>query len=748
MCIKKLYFLLIFFSFCVFACSTELKLNIYTLENCAAAVLRLRVPHIPAPQLSSWFSAGPSGGRWRCLSHLILRARLSLALLDRLDLVGRTSEMARAFGIDFFSVLSRGSQYRVESMTLRLAHSQNYVAVAPSPEQVARQPAMEALPLVMEPRSAMYPDPVCVLDFQSLYPSMIIAYNLCYSTCIGKPAHAAAAAAATATAATADGSLPTYKVKLGCSEYVTPLQTLAGGKPGANGLVIAPNGVAFVPSAVRPGVLPRLLNEILSTRIMVKAAMKRAPSSLRVLLRCLNARQFGLKLIANVTYGYTAAGFSGRMPMAELADAIVQSGRATLEAAIALVENHPTWKAKVVYGDTDSLFVQLPGRTVEEAFAIGAQIAAAVTAANPPPVTLKLEKVYRPSVLLSKKRYVGAMYESPGQKMPSFDAKGIETVRRDACPAVAKIMEKTLRLLFASGDLSTVRIYLEKQWTRILSGRVSVSDFIFAKEVRLGTYSTRAAVIPPAALVATRAMASDPRAEPRYGERVPYVVVYGEPGARLSDMVVPPRALVESGGRLRLHAVYYITKQIIPAIERALSLVGADVRAWFAAMPRPQRTLPQKRPQDSLPLLPDTGDLGVSNSRGVGGAAVPMNRAATANQFSGAGALTIDRFYLSRHCSVCDELTHASKPLCERCLTEPQLAAAVLSSRCNRLGRQYTHLVKVCAACGGGGTVNVEEGGIVCDSLDCGVYFERRKVWRELQAGEALAAAGLKALVI
>ena len=45
---------------------------------------------------------------------------------------------------------------------------------------------------------------------------------------------------------------------------------------------------------------------------------------LQVLQRVLNARQFGLKLIANVTYGYAAAGFSGRMPMAELADAIVQ----------------------------------------------------------------------------------------------------------------------------------------------------------------------------------------------------------------------------------------------------------------------------------------------------------------------------------------------------------------------------------------------------------------------------------------
>lgn len=68
--------------------------------------------------------------------------------------------------------------------------------------------------------------------------------------------------------------------------------------------------------------------------------------------RCLNARQFGLKLIANVSYGYTSAGFSGRMPMAELADSIVQSGRQTLENAIRMVHGRPDWDARVVYGDT------------------------------------------------------------------------------------------------------------------------------------------------------------------------------------------------------------------------------------------------------------------------------------------------------------------------------------------------------------------------------------------------------------
>lgn len=71
--------------------------------------------------------------------------------------------------------------------------------------------------------------------------------------------------------------------------------------------------------------------------------------------------------------------------------------------------------------------------------------------------------------------------------------------------------------------------YVERQWSKILSGRVSLADFVFAKEVRLGTYSGRGPP-PSAAIVATKAMSHDPRAEPRYGERIPYVVVHGPPG--------------------------------------------------------------------------------------------------------------------------------------------------------------------------------------------------------------------------
>jgi DNA polymerase zeta len=109
------------------------------------------------------------------------------------------------FGVDFASVMSRGSQFKVESFMFRIAKPESFVLISPSREsvcaiqplmsvsrshncylQVGKQNAAEAQPLIFEPQSKFYVDPVLVLDFQSLYPSVMIGYNYCYSTCLGR----------------------------------------------------------------------------------------------------------------------------------------------------------------------------------------------------------------------------------------------------------------------------------------------------------------------------------------------------------------------------------------------------------------------------------------------------------------------------------------------------------------------------------------------------------------------------------
>jgi DNA polymerase zeta len=106
--------------------------------------------------------------------------------------------------------------------------------------------------------------------------------------------------------------------------------------------VVAPNGLVYAKQSIRRALLAKMLSEILDTRVMVKNSMKHESDN-KPFLRLQNNRQLALKYIANVTYGYTSASFSGRMPCAEIADSIVQTGRETLEK-VREFENKANWR--------------------------------------------------------------------------------------------------------------------------------------------------------------------------------------------------------------------------------------------------------------------------------------------------------------------------------------------------------------------------------------------------------------------
>jgi len=258
-----------------------------------------------------------------------------------------------------------------------------------------------------------------------------------------------------------------------------------------------------------------------------------------------------------------------------------------LQAIKTIKDSDRGWGAEVVYGDTDSLFIYLPGKTKAEAFRIGHEMAAQVTSENPRPIQLKFEKVYLPSVLLAKKRYIGFKYERETDAVPEFDAKGIETVRRDGISATQKMQEMALKILFRTSDLSLVKDYCVRQWTKIIKNEVSPQDFIIAKEVRLGTYSDKGPP-PPGAALAVRQMQADPRNEPEYGDRVPYILTQAEPGTRQVDKAVSPDEFL-ADRRMRLDVGHYIRKMIVPPLNRIFTLIGVDVGTWFEDMRKEQR---------------------------------------------------------------------------------------------------------------------------------------------------------------
>lgn len=185
-------------------------------------------------------------------------------------------------------------------MMIRLAKCSNFVTVTPDQRQRLHMRAPECLPLTLEPMSTIYFSPVAVLDFQSLYPSIVIAYNLCYSTCLGR----------------VDQLDKQGPFKFGCTSLTISDKTFSKLDLN-NDIFCSPNGIAFIKKHVRRGILPVMLEEILATRVMIKNTMKLIDKK-STLYRTLDARQLCLKLIANVTFGYTSANFSGRMPCVEV----------------------------------------------------------------------------------------------------------------------------------------------------------------------------------------------------------------------------------------------------------------------------------------------------------------------------------------------------------------------------------------------------------------------------------------------
>jgi DNA polymerase zeta len=170
----------------------------------------------------------------------------------------------------------------------------------------------------------------------------------------------------------------------------------------------------------------------------------------------------------------------------------------------------------VVYGDTDSLFVLFEKKTKQESFELSYKIVDEITNMNAKPVKLKFEKIYLPSILLAKKRYLGYMFESPDQPEAVLDVKGIEIIRRDGCQISARTLERCCKILFEFKDVEKVKDYLVKQCIKLVNGKINLKDFIIAKEYRgRETYDNVKSIA--ACQIANKKLQKDPLAEPLTG---------------------------------------------------------------------------------------------------------------------------------------------------------------------------------------------------------------------------------------
>lgn len=154
---------------------------------------------------------------------------------------------------------------------------------------------------------------------------------------------------------------------------------------------------------LRTGILPEILEELLSARKQAKKDMKNAPTEFERAVQ--NGRQLALKVSANSVYGFTGATV-GQLPCLPIASSVTSYGRQLLEKTKAFVEEKYTkangyeHDAQVVYGDTDSVMVKFGTTTVEDTFPLAEEAADKCSEIFPHPILLEFEKVYFPYLLM------------------------------------------------------------------------------------------------------------------------------------------------------------------------------------------------------------------------------------------------------------------------------------------------------------------------------------------------------------
>lgn len=212
-------------------------------------------------------------------------------------------------------------------------------------------------------------------------------------------------------------------------------------------------------------------------------------------------------------------------------------------------------------------------------------------------------------------------------------------------------------------------------------------------------------------------MQIDPRAEPRRGERVPYLVINGPPGVPLIRLVRSPHEYLANEA-LKINAIYYITKVLIPPLNRCLLLIGADANQWFADLPR--KTQYMLSLDIAANILnhskPSTGKYGMlTDGSGLGVKTTTTTKKST-----------ISQYFSSTNC-VCDCGGHTQNGICSMCL-EPrrrQQSVLILNDKCMQLERKLNLCLEICSACCGQTVDNK------CRSLDCSVLFMLNQYQRE-----------------
>ncbi|KAI0166063.1 hypothetical protein GGR57DRAFT_445077 [Xylariaceae sp. FL1272] len=374
--------------------------------------------------------------------------------------------------------------------------------------------------LVFEPEKGLYDKFVLVMDFNSLYPSIIQEYNICFTTVE------------------------------------------------RSGMAEDEDAVPDVPTEQEQGILPKLIATLVSRRRQVKSLMKDKNATPEQLATW-DIKQLALKLTANSMYGclgYTKSRFYAR-PLAVLT---TFKGREILRSTKDLAESK---SLQVIYGDTDSVMINANVESIADAFKVGNDFKKAVNERYRL-LEIDIDNVFRRILLQAKKKYAAVnLVEVPGNKyVEKMEVKGLDMKRREYCGLSKEISSRILNEIL-SGDETEVAVQRIHEYLREIAGKmrehaIPVQKYIIYTQLGKAPKEYPNADSMPQVQVALREIARGKNV--RRGDVISYVVTgdsktTSEPVAKRAYI---PQDVTKKDSDLKVDVEWYIGKQIFPPVER------------------------------------------------------------------------------------------------------------------------------------------------------------------------------------
>ncbi|XP_058186661.1 DNA polymerase alpha catalytic subunit isoform X3 [Rhododendron vialii] len=387
--------------------------------------------------------------------------------------------------------------------------------------------------LVLEPKRGLYDKYILLLDFNSLYPSIIQEYNICFTT-VQRPA---------------DGSVPR------------------------------------LPSSKKTGVLPELLKNLVERRRLVKSWLKNA-SGLKV--QQLDIQQQALKLTANSMYG--CLGFSNSRFFAKpLAELITLQGREILQSTVDLVQNN--LNLEVIYGDTDSIMIYTGLDDIGKAKVIAGKVIQEVNKKYRC-LEIDLDGLYKRMLLLKKKKYAAVKVQSKdGTLHEDIERKGLDMVRRDWSLLSKKLGDFCLDQILSGGSCEDVVESIHKKLMEVQeemrNGQVPLEEYVITKSLTKPPEAYPDAKNQPHVEVALRLKRNGHSTGCSAGDTVPYVICCEQGASSDTSTGIAQRArhpdeLKRDNGKWMVDIAYYLSQQIHPVVSRLCASIQGTSPARLA----------------------------------------------------------------------------------------------------------------------------------------------------------------------